>query len=168
MGTDLTVEQPQNLYSTSYTFMGMPMNKFVGYKDWAERQFVSFDSVFSPTDAKQNPEPLFDRTTGRVDPSVAHYWEQHYDIAAILRERWSSIGPELRGKIHIFVGRSDNFHLDAPVALLKNELQQLGANAQIEIIPGYDHWSIFEAHQSIRRYIVEEAAAALAAANVSQ
>jgi pimeloyl-ACP methyl ester carboxylesterase len=160
MGTDLTVPAPHNFFDTQYKMMGRPMNAFVGYADWAKRQFVSFESVFSATDAKQNPEPLFDRTTGAVDPAVAHYWEQHYDISAILRDQWRTLGPELRGKIHIFVGGADNFHLDAPVSLLKTEMQQLGADTEIEIIPGLNHWTIFDSHHSIRRYIVQEAIAA--------
>jgi pimeloyl-ACP methyl ester carboxylesterase len=161
MGNDLTVATPHNFYSTPYKMLGMPMSRFVGYADWSRRQFVSFESVFGPTDAKLNPLPLFDRTTGAVDPAVARYWEQHYDIATILREHWAALGPLLHGKIHIFVGGSDNFHLDAPVALLKSELTQLGSDAEIEIVPGANHWTIFDANHSIRRYIVQEAAADL-------
>ena len=160
MGTDLTVSTPHNFFATSYTMLGLPMGRFVGYEDWERRQFTSFESVFGPTDAKGNVEPLFDRTSGVIDPSVARYWEAHYDIARILRDEWPQVGPELRGKIHIFVGGADNFHLEAPVVLLKHELQTLGSDAEIEIVPGRDHWSIFEAHHSLTSYIVQEATAA--------
>jgi hypothetical protein len=165
MGTDLTVAAPHNFYDTPYKMWGMPMDRFVGYADWSRRQFVSFESVFGPTDAKQNPLPLFDRKTGAIDPAIAKYWEQHYDIATILRDNWTVLGPELRGKIHIFVGGADNFHLDHPVVLLKQELAALGSDAQIEVIPGCNHWTIFDAHQSLRRYILQEAIADLAASN---
>jgi hypothetical protein len=99
LGDDLTVEAPRNFYSTPYTILGMPMNQFVGYKDWALRQLLSFESVFGPADSKQSPIPLFDRKTGVVDPAVAQYWEQHYDIAMILRRHWTTLGPQLAGKI---------------------------------------------------------------------
>jgi S-formylglutathione hydrolase FrmB len=157
LGDDLTVETPRNFYSTPYTILGMPMKEFVGYKDWSQRQFVSFESVFGPADSKQNPIPLFDRKTGVVDPAVAQYWEQHYDIATILRQHWATLGPQLAGKIHIFVGGADNFHLDSPVRLLKNELTELGSDAEIEIVPGANHWTIFNAHDGMRDYILQEA-----------
>jgi hypothetical protein len=160
LGTDLTVQAPQNFFDTPYKMLGLPMGRFVGYEDWERRQFTSFESVFGPTDAKGAVEPLFDRTSGAIDPAVAKYWEAHYDIARILRDEWPRVGPELRGKIHIFVGGADNFHLDAPVVLLKHELQTFGSDAEIEVVPGRDHWSIFDAHNGLTSYIVQEATAA--------
>ncbi len=44
-------------------------------------QFASFDWVFSPKGPDGRPLPLFDRATGDVDPEVAAYWRDHYDIA---------------------------------------------------------------------------------------
>ncbi|MEO7201066.1 MAG: hypothetical protein ABI431_00440 [Candidatus Tumulicola sp.] len=125
MGTDLTLPAPHNFFSTPYTVLGLPMGRFVGYDDWARRQFTSFESVFGPTDAKGNLEPLFDRTTGAIDPTVARYWEIH-------------------------------------------ELHRLGSDAEIEVVPGRDHWTIFDAHHGLTSYIVQEATAAYLAGNPTE
>jgi hypothetical protein len=46
-------------------------------------QLASFEWVFSPRGADGHPMPMFDRTTGEVDPLVVQAW-QKYDIARIL------------------------------------------------------------------------------------
>ncbi len=48
--------------------------------------------------------PLFDRRTGVIDPAVAQYWREHYDIAAIIARDWKTLKPDLDGKIHLIVG----------------------------------------------------------------
>jgi hypothetical protein len=78
-------------------------------------QFESFDAVFSPRGPDGAPEPVFDRAGGAVDPAVAAYWEEHYDIAHVLRANWPALAPLLAGKIHVLVGSEDTFHLERPV-----------------------------------------------------
>ena len=47
-------------------------------------QISSFEWVFSPRGPDGRPAHLFDRTTGAIDPKVAAYWRDHYDIVEYL------------------------------------------------------------------------------------
>lgn len=120
-------------------------------------QFDSFDAVFSPRGADGKPQPLFDRKTGIIDPAVAAYWEEHYDITELLKQSWPTLGPQLVGKINIFVGSQDTFHLESSVARFADAVRALGSDARISIIRGADHWSIFHVQGSLITRIVHEA-----------
>lgn len=135
------------------------LEQFVNSGGWVQRQMNSFDAVFSPRGKDGNPEPLFDRKTGAIDPAVAAYWEAHYDIANVLSQNWSRLGPKLRGKLHIIVGTQDTFHLEAPTQLLQQELARLpGSDAEFDFMPGADHFTIFSYGSGIENYIIGEAA----------
>ena len=41
---------------------------------------------------------------------VAEFWKQKYDLRYILERDWKTVGPKLRGKIHICVGDMDNYY----------------------------------------------------------
>lgn len=103
-------------------------------------QLGSFEAVFSPRDKDGEPEKLWNRDTGAIDSSVAEAWKK-YDIALKLRKEWPTLGPKLKGKLHIFCGDIDTFYLDGAVRLLKAELADLGSDAEVEIVPG-DHFSM--------------------------
>ena len=120
-------------------------------------QFDSFDAVFSPQGADGKPQPLFDRTTGVIDPTIAAYWEDHYDLTAIVTRSWTTLGPKLAGKINVFVGSQDTFHLESSVARFAAALHDLGGDARIDVMRGADHWSIFHAQGSLISRIVREA-----------
>lgn len=128
-------------------------------------QLASFEAVFSERGPDGRPRRLFDRTTGAIDRAVAESWRR-YDIGAILRERWSTLGPALAGKLHVWCGEADTFRLDRAVRLLRTDLAALGSDADIILIPGRDHGSLFNAHETlwpkgmVRRELEEMAAAA--------
>jgi S-formylglutathione hydrolase FrmB len=128
------------------------------FRDYAQQERVlgdyggqmsSFEWVFSPRGGDGRPLPLFNRVTGEIDPTVAHAWEK-YDISRILREHWTTLGPKLKGKIHIFVGTADSFHLETSVGLLEQLLKSLGADAAITYLPGRTHFDLYEGELSIR------------------
>jgi pimeloyl-ACP methyl ester carboxylesterase len=104
-------------------------------------QLRSFEWAFSPRGVDGTPLPLFDRETGAVRADVAESW-QRYDIRLVLERSWPTVGPRLAGKLHVLVGDQDNFYLDGAVALLRQALEDLGSDAQIEILPGHDHSSM--------------------------
>lgn len=106
-------------------------------------QFRSFEAVFSPRADDGTPMMLFDRATGNVDPEVAKAWEK-YDISRILRENWKTLGPQLKGKIHIIVGTADTFHLDESVRLLDAELKKLGSDAKVIFLEGRTHFDLYK------------------------
>jgi enterochelin esterase-like enzyme len=105
-------------------------------------QFSSFDWVFSPRGKDGRPIPLFNETTGAVDPAVAAYWNAHYDITALIKRDWKTLKPDLDGKIHLWVGTLDTFYLDGPAHLLKATLDGLGARSEFHFIDGADHGSV--------------------------
>jgi S-formylglutathione hydrolase FrmB len=109
-------------------------------------QFSSFDWVFSPKGPDGRPLPLFDRATGRVDPAVAAYWRDHYDIAHRIARDWPALRPDLDGKIHVFVGTADTFHLDGSAHRLQAVLASLGARAHFEFLPGRTHFDVYQAN----------------------
>ncbi len=149
-GPDLTRMPPQNFFTDTsghgYLLAGQWLSSFVIGPGWEHAQFESFNAVFSPRGANGKPEPLFDWRTGKIDPVVERYWEHHYDIARILRKHWTALAPQLRGKLHIIVGSADQFGLERPVQLLQRELQCLGSDAQVEYVPGADHFSVYYLH----------------------
>ena len=86
--------------------------------------------------------PLFNRETGRQDPEVQRAW-QEYDIRRVVEENWPALGPKLKGKIHVFCGAEDTFHLNEAVHLLQQFFKKAGSDAVCEIIPGRDHFNLY-------------------------
>ncbi len=106
-------------------------------------QLASFEWVFSPRCADGRPCPLFDRTTGDIDPMVAAYW-RNYDIVQRLNSNWKSIGPDVKGKIHLFVGTDDTFYLDGAAHSLQATLDRLGGDGQFTFLPGRSHFNVYQ------------------------
>jgi enterochelin esterase-like enzyme len=107
-------------------------------------QLASFDWVFSPKGPSGAPEPMFDRTTGDVDPKVVAYWRDHYDLAHLTEEHWAANGPVLKGRIHLFVGMADTFYLDGPAHLFEARLKALGADPHFTYIPDRTHFDLYK------------------------
>ena len=106
-------------------------------------QLASFEWVFSSRGKDGRPSPLFDRVTGEIDPTVAAYWRAHYDIVQRLNDNWKSIGPDLQGKVHLFVGTDDTFYLDGAAHSLQATLDRLGGHAQFTFLPGRSHFNVY-------------------------
>ena len=106
-------------------------------------QLASFEWVFSPRGADGRPAQLFNRTTGEIDPKIADYWREHYDIVERIQRNWNTIGPDLKGKIHLFVGTDDTFYLDGAAHSLQSTLDRLGGDAQFTFLPGRSHFNVY-------------------------
>lgn len=106
-------------------------------------QMASFNWVFSPRGPDGRPEPMFDRATGKVNPTVAAYWREHYDIAHRIEAQWPALRPDLDGKIHVIVGTADTFYLDGAAHKLKAVLDQVGAHAEVQFLPGKTHGDLY-------------------------
>jgi hypothetical protein len=107
-------------------------------------QFASFDWVFSPKGPDGRPLQLFDRTTGTVNPEIAAWWRDNYDIAWRLERDWPRLRRLLDGKIHIIVGTADTFHLDGAAHRLDAVLHRLGARATVTFLPDRTHFDLFQ------------------------
>ena len=70
------------------------------------------------------PQRIFDKETGVIDPAVAQYWREHYDLSHILERDWAVLGPKVRGKLHIYVGSADNYFLNSAVYFLEDFLRR--------------------------------------------
>jgi enterochelin esterase-like enzyme len=89
-------------------------------------QLDVWQAVYSPVAQDGYPQPIFDKQTGVIDHKTAEYWREHYDLNAILQRDWSTLGPKLRGKLHIYVGSDDTYFLNVAVYLLEDFLKQTG------------------------------------------
>lgn len=87
-------------------------------------QWDIWQAVFSPVGTDGYPAPIWDKLTGDIDRSVATYWRDHYDLRYILQRDWTTLGPKLKGKIHIYCGDMDNFYLNDAVYLMEEFLKQ--------------------------------------------
>ena len=162
MDTDLTAAVPGNFYHDAhgdeYRIDGTTVRDFVNTGGWQYAQFQSFNAVFSPHGTDGWPIALFDRKTGAIDPTVAAYWETHFDIASLLSREWPVLGPQLRGKLHLIIGDRDQFDLYPPVMRLQRELTMLGNDVQVEVVVGSDHFVELRTGGALDAFIVNEAA----------
>ncbi|HEX7023695.1 MAG TPA: hypothetical protein VF187_02660 [Gemmatimonadales bacterium] len=96
----------------------------LGSKGRSGGQWDIWQAVYSPVGDDGYPKPIWDKVTGRIDPAVAQYWKEHYDLSYILRRDWKTLGPKLRGKLRIYVGDMDNYYLNNAVYLVEDFLRQ--------------------------------------------
>jgi len=62
------------------------------------------------------PVDLWDLSTGKINHQVADYMKAHdYDIRDYLERNWATLGPKLRGRLHLYVGDMDTFYLNLSV-----------------------------------------------------
>jgi hypothetical protein len=87
-------------------------------KDWC-----AWNAVFGPRDTDGLPRPLWHGATGKIDREVLEHWKK-YDLRLVLQSNWKTLEPKLRGKIHIWVGESDEFFLNNAVHLLDAFLRE--------------------------------------------
>ena len=98
-------------------------------------QWDIWQAVFSPVGSDGYPKPIWDKLTGVIDLSVAAYWREHYDLSYLLRRDWATLGPKVRGKLHIFVGDMDNYYLNDAVYLVEEFLRSAtnpAADAEVD------------------------------------
>ncbi|OOG42031.1 alpha/beta hydrolase-fold protein [Rhodanobacter sp. C05] len=107
-------------------------------------QLASFEWVFSPRGRDGQPEPMFDRDTGAVDPAVVVYWRDHYDIAYRLQQQWPQLKADLDGKIHLYVGTADTFYLDGAAHKLQAVLDGLHAKSAFHFLPDRTHFDLYK------------------------
>lgn len=95
----------------------------LGTKSRSGGQWDIWEAVYSPMGDDGYPKRIFDKLTGEIDPSVAQYWKENYDLRYILQRDWATLGPKLQGKIHIYCGDMDNFYLNNAVYLMEDFLK---------------------------------------------
>ncbi|MBC2839676.1 alpha/beta hydrolase-fold protein [Robiginitalea sp. SC105] len=96
----------------------------LGDKSRSGQQWDIWEATYSPQGPDGYPRRIWDKATGEIDPEVAAYWRENYDLRHILERDWDKLGPSLRGKIHIYCGDMDNYYLNNAVYLMEDFLEQ--------------------------------------------
>ena len=97
-------------------------------------QFDIWEAVYSPAGPDGYPKRIWNKLTGEIDPTVAAYWREHYDLMHILKRDWKTLGPKVTGKIHLYCGDMDNYYLNNAVYLMEDFLkgvQNPTANSEV-------------------------------------
>jgi hypothetical protein len=96
----------------------------VATKDRSGGQWAIWQALFSPVGDDGYPKPLWD-AAGTIDPEVASYWRENWDLSYIIERDWATLGPMLAGKLHFAVGRTDNYYLEQSVYLTEERMRGL-------------------------------------------
>ena len=96
----------------------------LGTKSRSGQQWDIWEAVYSPQGDDGYPKRIFDKLTGEIDSTVASYWRENYDLRHILERDWATLGPKLKGKIHIYCGDMDNYYLNNAVYLMEDFLKK--------------------------------------------
>jgi hypothetical protein len=105
-------------------------------------QWDIWQAVFSPAGKDGYPAEIINPLTGAISRETLAYWHDHYDIAAILKRDWPTLGPKLEGKLHIAVGDGDTYFLNNAVHLLQKQLEatrEPHSDATFQYGPGMPH-----------------------------
>jgi hypothetical protein len=105
-------------------------------------QWAIWQAVFSPAGPDGYPADVLDPLTGVIDKKVVAYWHDHYDLTAILKRDWATLGPKLEGKLHLAVGDGDTYFLNNAVHLLQAQLEATHnphSDATFQYGPGMPH-----------------------------
>lgn len=95
----------------------------IGTNSRSGDQYDIWQAVYSPMGSDGYPKPIWDKLTGEIDKEVAAYWRENYDLRYILERDWKTLGPQLEGKIHVYVGDMDNYYLNNAVYLMEDFLE---------------------------------------------
>lgn len=102
------------------------MENVLGSHGRSGEQIEIWDAAYGPIGDDGYPKPLWDKRTGKIDHSVALYMRDHgYDLSYNVRTHWATLGPKLRGKIHVYVGDMDNFYLNLGVYQMEEAMKAL-------------------------------------------
>jgi hypothetical protein len=91
----------------------------IGDRSRSGGQWAIWNAVFAPVAEDGYPKPFWDPVSGEIDKATAEWARERYDIRAYLEKNWATVGPRLAGKIHVYVGRMDNFYLNEACYLLE-------------------------------------------------
>jgi hypothetical protein len=113
-----------------------------GTKGRSGEQLDIWSAVYGPLGEDGYFKPLFDKETGVIDPSVAEYWRENYDLLEYMKRNWSWLGEKLVDKIHIYIGDMDTYRLEQAVY----ELQAWMETTENPHYPGFFMYGDREPH----------------------
>lgn len=95
----------------------------LGSRSRSGEQWAIWEAVYGPVGPDGYPARIWDPLTGVIDHRVASYWKENYDLRYILQRDWSTLGPKLVGKLRVYTGDMDSWHLNNAVYLLEDFLE---------------------------------------------
>jgi hypothetical protein len=116
-------------------------------------QWGAWNATYGPRGRHGEPVPLWDPRTGVIDRSVVENWKA-YDLRRVLETNWGTLGPRLRGKLHIWVGEADDYFLNNAVHRLDEflSLAEPAYEGSIAYGPGKGHcWSGISEREMMRQ-----------------
>lgn len=105
------------------------------------KQWGAWNAVYGQPDEDGNPIPIWNQITGEINPAVAASWRA-WDLDFYVRENWPSIGSDLAGKLHFWMGDMDNYYLTNGLRFLEetlNVMEAPAADAQFNWMPYHGH-----------------------------
>ncbi len=89
----------------------------VGDKSRSGGQWDIWEATYSPVGPDGYPVRLWDKDTGAINKTVAEAWKK-YDLRHILEAQWTTLGPKLSHKLHIYMGDMDSYYLNMGLRML--------------------------------------------------
>jgi hypothetical protein len=86
-------------------------------------QWGAWNATFGGRGSSGRPVPLWNPETGVIDRKAVDHWKS-YDLRHVMEANWATLGPKLRGKLHIWVGEADDYFLNNAVHRLDNFLSR--------------------------------------------
>ena len=114
----------------------------LGTKGRSGEQWDIWQAVYGPVAEDGYTKLLIDKTTGKIDRSVAKYWKENYDLRYYLEQNWSAVGPKIKGKLYFFTGDMDTYYLNNPV----HRMQEFLANTSNPHYAGYFKYAPRQPH----------------------
>jgi hypothetical protein len=103
----------------------MYYERAVGPNGRSGGQWAIWEALFSPVGPDGFAKPIWDRVTGEIDPEVAEYWRENWDLTHYLSNNWAEVGTDLAGKIHVATGDMDSYYLNNAVELMEEAMAGL-------------------------------------------
>jgi enterochelin esterase-like enzyme len=106
-------------------------------------QWGAWNATYGPRGKDGRPVPLWDPKSGEINRAVLDHWKG-YDLRRFLQENWQMLGPQLNGKLHVWVGEADDFFLNNAVHHLDHFLRSAepAFEGSITFVPGRGHTSL--------------------------
>ena len=133
----------------------------LGSRARSGEQFAIWEATYGPVGPDGYPAELWDLRTGTIDRGVAEYFKAHdYDLRDYLERNWATLGPKLKGQIHVFTGDMDTFYLNLAVYRLEEFLKRAQPAADAEFAygrpmkpHGWQPWTNAELMRILARHI---------------
>ncbi len=89
----------------------------VGDKSRSGDQWDIWEATYSPVGTDGYPQRLWDKKTGVINKTVAASWKK-YDLRHMLETNWTTLGPKVAHKTHVYIGDMDSYYLNMGVRQL--------------------------------------------------